>query len=778
MHARRRTWPKLAGGLPPLLLAVVLLGATAAPAAADASTARHAVAASTATWSRRTVPEPAGAFDGKLDGVACVSATDCYAVGWGSATGSVPGTLVEHLSGTTWAPEASPNPTAASDVAPQLNAVTCRTSLSCTAVGTDYTLSNTSNTLVESFDGTSWSDVASPDVAGATDSILAAVACSSKLFCMAVGSTVTDSPDVATLAERWNGTTWSIVASPSVSGALQTFLTSVACPSRRDCIAVGYALSTTSTQAIVETWNGASWTLGTPAEPAGSADNELSGIACPSATVCVAVGRTYATEDSQAAALAEQWSPSGWVLATTQAVPDVLGDFLVSVSCASTTSCTAAGEGYLDDEGDSETLVEAFADGTWSLATTPNAPDVTTSLLTGVACAPGSASCVAVGQSYTPDEDHLLAIARGTGAWKLADVTGPKSPASTYLAAVGCSSTACTAVGETYPANDFDTAAVVERWNGATWALERSAAPAGAVQTDLLGVTCPASKTCVAVGAGATATEAGAAEAVAFSEHWNGTTWTALTTPEPAGAVTDRLTAVSCESATTCSAVGYGQATVGGPETAFAARLAGATWTLETVPAPSGATATSLDGISCPAAKACVAVGSVTTAAGTAPLVEAWNGRAWSASASPALPDGDGGELLGVACPTSSSCFATGDRQLSGGAEASLGERRSGASWTLTATPDVTGAFATVLTGVACVATACTASGYSVADGGDTTLVASWSGTKWSLESSGHVAGDFAANLSGIACDGTTRCTAAGAGPDGLGQDDGLIEQN
>jgi hypothetical protein len=41
-----------------------------------------------------------------------------------------------------------------------------------------------------------------------------------------------------------------------------------------------------------------------------------------------------------------------------------------------------------------------------------------------------------------------------------------------------------------------------------------------------------------------------------LAEAWNGTSWTLLTTPKPSGAVESELVAVSCNSATTCTAFG------------------------------------------------------------------------------------------------------------------------------------------------------------------------------------------------------------------------------
>src|SRR5689334_16741878 len=56
------------------------------------------------------------------------------------------------------------------------------------------------------------------------------VSCSSGSNCVAVGQRAPAQGFGGTLAERWNGTTWSKVASPSPGGSSGARLTGVACP--------------------------------------------------------------------------------------------------------------------------------------------------------------------------------------------------------------------------------------------------------------------------------------------------------------------------------------------------------------------------------------------------------------------------------------------------------------------------------------------------------------------------------------------------------------------
>ena len=71
-------------------------------------------------------------------------------------------------------------------------------------------------------------------------------------------------------------------------------ISSVACPSARECVAVGYySDSSGNLQGLLLTGHGSSWAAAKPPLPAGAAarpDTILSGVACPSARECVAIG--------------------------------------------------------------------------------------------------------------------------------------------------------------------------------------------------------------------------------------------------------------------------------------------------------------------------------------------------------------------------------------------------------------------------------------------------------------------------------------------------------
>jgi hypothetical protein len=156
-----------------------------------------------------------------------------------------------------------------------------------------------------------------------------------------------------------------------------------------------------------------------------------------------------------------------------------------------------------------------------------------------------------------------------------------------------------------------------------------------------------------------------------------------------------------------CEAVGtYNE------NTAFAAIWNGSSWKLQTVPSPTGAVATVLDGVSCPAAGACEATGLQESSSGSGPLAEVWNGTAWAAQATP-LPAGSvAGSLAGVSCTSAGACTAAGYYYNASETELSLAEVWNGTSWTFQSTPSPGPADGPSFTGVSCGAPgACTAVG-------------------------------------------------------------------
>jgi hypothetical protein len=218
------------------------------------------------SWS--TVPSPSrdGEADG-LTGVAAVSAADVWAVSAGG--------IIEHWDGTAWSlvPSALP---AAPGSYPAFGGVAALSTNDVWAVG-HYINQGFFQTIVEHWNGTNWTIVPSPNVDGS--GVLMAVTTLSPTNVWAVGYyRRLGAYEKRTLVEHWDGTSWSVVPSPNFSPYYDDQIYAVAAQSATDIWAVGS--TTLGGQWPVLHWDGSTWSIvpvPTPQPPFGI--SALNGVA-------------------------------------------------------------------------------------------------------------------------------------------------------------------------------------------------------------------------------------------------------------------------------------------------------------------------------------------------------------------------------------------------------------------------------------------------------------------------------------------------------------------
>jgi hypothetical protein len=137
---------------------------------------------------------------------------------------------------------------------------------------------------------------------------------------------------------------------------------------------------------------------------------------------------------------------------------------------------------------------------------------------------------------------------------------------------------------------------------GAGWIMQSTPSPAGMLTDALSGVACPSTTSCTAVGS---YTDSSGGQPLAMASGSGG--WTLESIGEPFGATSAELNAVACTKNDFCQAVGdYVDAS---GQFAWGAEWDGAFWNIESVPNPTGTTASTLSGIHC-VGVTCQAVGS------------------------------------------------------------------------------------------------------------------------------------------------------------------------
>ena len=280
----------------------------------------------------------------------------------------------------------------------------------------------------------------------------------------------------------------------------------------------------------------------------------------------------------------------------------------------------------------------------------------------------------------------------------------------------------------------------------------------------LTGISCARPDDCIAVG------KRGGYQEGTLAEHWNGKTWRVMPTPLSHTEISE-LNAVSCSSPQACTAVGDHLISRSARLVTVVMRWNGKAWAMQSTPSSPGEG--QLFSVSCPAAAACTAIGSLGSAAGAgqaAILAAHWDGRTWTPQPVPA-PAGGPGQMHSVACASAKSCVAAGVNYAPG-AEGAPGAGRqwpasvvwNGSTWKLAPVPRPRqakdGAY---LYGVDCsAATACTAAGsYTPGTEGGPTMAGRWNGTFWSLQDSKTPSGDTA-ELTSVSCPASRVCIAVG----------------
>jgi hypothetical protein len=236
------------------------------------------------------------------------------------------------------------------------------------------------------------------------------------------------------------------------------------------------------------------------------------------------------------------------------------------------------------------------------------------------------------------------------------------TPADPDLLSVSCpSQTLCFAVGyASVLAPDGDLKGfiqLVERWDGTSWSIQRSAGPAAVVS-------CPSTTGCVAVGISLSGS--------AVAERWNGSRWSRQRLPSGSRQSFGGLyiSSLSCSATSACTAVGYWGECAGDP---VVCPVHGRTWVLnrsrwsvhsvldasyDRVSFSDASNAT----VSCVSANWCV--GAVVG------QLRLWTGKRWSTM----FKLRGGGHLAGVSCTSVTACIAVSD-------DGKVVEQWNGESW-------------------------------------------------------------------------------------------------
>lgn len=281
--------------------------------------------------------------------ISCVSSKNCSSLdGLGFKTAPVPGT---------WKVVSSPNvdPTNA-NINNQLRGIQAISTTNVWTVGwannPQGTFQAAENTLIEHFDGQSWQIVPSPNTS-LPQNELYGVSGTSANDVWAVG--MAQDPATApsrTLITHFNGSSWSLVPSPSNDTAIN-FLTSVVALSPTNAYAAGYHAPAPTTsnptpkdETLILHWDGTSWAQIVSPNPnlANGSNNQLFGLTAVSATDIWTVGFT-GDFNTGFAPLTLHFDGTSWnVIAAVTPSTGVTGDYFAAVSAVASNDVWAVGQ--------------------------------------------------------------------------------------------------------------------------------------------------------------------------------------------------------------------------------------------------------------------------------------------------------------------------------------------------------------------------------------------------------------------------------------------------
>jgi hypothetical protein len=268
-----------------------------------------------------------------------------------------------------------------------------------------------------------------------------------------------------TLAEHWDGTAWSVVSTPNV-GTYHNAFQAVDAVSSNDVWAVGwYALSgDTPIRTLIEHWNGSTWTI-VPSPSEAEYHSHLYGVSAIASNDVWAVG-WYDTGNGDGV-LIEHWDGSAWSMVSEPASDSTSSSVLYSVSALSSNDVWAVGAIYDEVSTHTQALIEHWDGSAWSVVPGPSA---TIPILYGVD-ARASNDVWAVGAYHDASGfsyETLIEHWNGT-SWTVVPSSDshPDDPDfnSSLSGVVAIASNDVWAVGED------GSGALIEHWDGTTWSV-------------------------------------------------------------------------------------------------------------------------------------------------------------------------------------------------------------------------------------------------------------------------------------------------------------------
>lgn len=353
--------------------------------------------------------------------------------------------------------------------------------LSCTFFGLNYGVTRAamlSHTSSSKLDGVltcgAWNVIPSPNVASYSNILYGVTALSAK-NAWAVGYYQNESGTIGlTLIEHWNGATWSIVPSANASGAVYSILNKVVALSADNIWAVGYTLyipksGSSYDLTLIEHWNGTTWKI-VPSLNPGTLVDMLTGVTATSSSDVWAAGyyqNSIQSGDSNPHPLIEHWNGTSWnVVLSPEPIPS--GTILTDISAASAKNAWAVGS-Y-----STHSLTEHWDGSTWSIVASPTIGS-SYNVLNGVTTSVGGAHAVGYSENANSNGSQSLFDHWNGSRWKASSDPNPLGASSVTLNGVtALAPNNIWAAGYAFNTSTNNEQTLTEHWNGSGWAVVSS----------------------------------------------------------------------------------------------------------------------------------------------------------------------------------------------------------------------------------------------------------------------------------------------------------------
>ena len=292
----------------------------------------------------------------ELYSISAVSANDIWAVGKSENPSSLPSkSLIEHWNGSSWTIVPSPSVYTANNI---LRGVAAISANNVWAVGFSQNTDNAVLTFILHWDGTTWTQVFSPNPNSSLTSAnqLTGITAISANDIWAVGKS-----GASPLSLHWNGTTWSAVAVPTSTGDSLSAFQAVSGSVTNDIWAVGFAdgLFVNNRRGMIQRFDGTSWIPvlcinGTGGPGITAANFQYNGVSASTANNVWIVG------DSDGTPLVLHWDGTSLVIVPT-ATFSAAYTRLDAITASSATTAWGVGDYGLNTTTPPQTLIEKYS---------------------------------------------------------------------------------------------------------------------------------------------------------------------------------------------------------------------------------------------------------------------------------------------------------------------------------------------------------------------------------------------------------------------------------